>query len=91
MDSTEFSSQVLPQQKVQPLCLVPVSFVWGQQSCRPLLHPVPRARPREVGVKDGGRPGSAGPLVPSQRQEPVGSRKEKSVPMGWEEPSSFSI
>lgn len=24
-------------------------------------------------------------------QEPVGSRKEKSVPMGWEEPSSFSI
>lgn len=90
MASTELSSQVLPPQKVRPLCLVPVSFVLGQQSCRPLLPPVPSARPREVGIRMEGILEALGLGSPHGRQEPVESGKQKNVLVGWEEPSSFT-
>ena len=91
LNCIDFSSQVLPQQKVQALlsraCVI---------CSRPAVLSATvaqRLAPAHGGwaVKDGGHPGSPRPCVPHGPSGVAGSRKKKIVLLGWEELSSFNI
>lgn len=70
MDSAELSSLVLPQQKVQLLCLVP-----GPAVLSATVAPSAPRRLKEVGIRMEGVLEARGLRSHHGHQEPVGSRR----------------